>query len=58
VRAGLLGELPGVRSVHVAGERLILEAEPGASDAILRQVLGDNPVTHIVSVQPGQAPAS
>jgi ABC-2 type transport system ATP-binding protein len=58
VRAGMLGELAGVRSVHVTGQGLVLEAEPGASDAILRQVLADDPVAHVVSVQPGEAPAS
>jgi hypothetical protein len=53
-----LGELAGVRSVHVAGERLVLEVEPGASDAVLRRVLADGPVSHVVSVRHGEAAPS
>ena len=49
------GELAGVRSVRAAGERLVLEVEPGASDAVLRRVLADGPVSHVVSVNPGEA---
>jgi ABC-type multidrug transport system ATPase subunit len=58
VDAGTLGDLPGVRSVHVAGERLILLVEPGASDAILRRVLADGPVSHVMSVQTEEAASS
>jgi ABC-2 type transport system ATP-binding protein len=55
VSGGTLGELAGVRSVRVAGERLVLEVEPGAADDVLRRVLGDGPVSHVVSVRPGEA---
>jgi ABC-2 type transport system ATP-binding protein len=58
VSGGALGELAGVRSVHVAGERLVLEVEPGASDAVLRRVLADGPVSHVVSVHRGAAAPS
>jgi ABC-2 type transport system ATP-binding protein len=58
VSDGLLGELDGVRSVHVAGERVVLEVEPGAADDVLRRVLGDGPVSHVLSVHPGEASAS
>ena len=58
VRGAALGELAGVRSVHVAGERLVLEVEPGASDAVLRRVLADGPVSHVVSVRHGEAAPS
>ena len=55
VTGGALSALAGVRSVHVAGERLVLEVEPGASDAVLRRVLADGPVSHVVSVHGGEA---
>ena len=58
VSGAALGELAGVRSVHVAGERLVLEVEPGASDAVLRRVLADGPVSHVVSVRHGEAAPS
>jgi hypothetical protein len=54
----MLGGLAGVRSVHVAGERLVLEVEPGASDAVLARVLADGPVSHVVSVHRGAAAPS
>jgi ABC-2 type transport system ATP-binding protein len=56
VGAGALGGLDGVRSVQVAGERLVLLVEPGASDAVLRRVLADGPVSHILSVHYEKAP--
>jgi ABC-type multidrug transport system ATPase subunit len=55
VGAGALGGLDGVRSVQVAGERLILLVEPRASDAVLRRVLADGPVSHILSVRSEKA---
>jgi ABC-type multidrug transport system ATPase subunit len=55
VTGGALSALAGVRSVRVAGERLVLEVEPGASDAVLRRVLADGPVSHVVSVHGGEA---
>ena len=58
VSGAALGELAGVRSVRVAGERLVLEVEPGASDAVLRRVLADGPVSHVVSVRHGEAAPS
>jgi energy-coupling factor transporter ATP-binding protein EcfA2 len=58
VGAGTLGDLAGVRSVQVAGERLVLLVEPGASDAVLRRVLADGPVSHVVSVRSGEAASS
>ena len=51
VGAEALGGLDGVRSVRVSGERLVLLVEPRASDAVLRRVLADGPVSHVLSVQ-------
>jgi len=52
------GALPGVRSVRRDGERVIVAADPGSSDAVLRQLLAAGDGVHVQRLGPEPAPSA
>lgn len=48
---GLAGSLPGVLSARREGGRLLVRADPAASDSVLRALLADGDQVHVVAVQ-------
>ena len=54
--AAELGAVPGVRSARSDGERLLVLAEPGSSDAVLRRILATGAL-HVLRVGAGPAPS-